>query len=220
MKPAERAPSLAALYEEVHQFAASRDRGDTPLRPRRVVARALDGDLVLLAQGLAQSTQRVTGYPYRKPSGLSPAGHRLDDFLRPLAYTIDHTDSSRVYVYSTDLVPWYPGRNPTGKGDLRPSPADVELCWSYFERECGLVRPRAVVLLGRWAADRYLRRYGRERLGGPLAQAVGRCFETRVNGMDVTAVAAYHPSAIWGAFERVGRENWAGAVAALGPILA
>jgi uracil-DNA glycosylase len=152
-----RVERLTDLYRELHAFAAPRDRGDTQLRRREPVARSLNTRLLLLAQGLAQSTQRVTGFPYRKPGGLSDAGRRLDAFLRPLGHTIDHTDGSRLYAYSTDLVPWYPGKD--GKYDVEPTDREIAECWRFFEREVELVTPDAIVLLGRPATRAFLRRY-------------------------------------------------------------
>jgi len=175
---------------------------------------------MLLAQGLAQSTQRVTGYPYRNPTGLSPAGERLDGFLRPLEYTIDHTDSSRAYVYSTDLVPWYPGKHPAGKGDIRPAADDVEHSWRFFQQEVQLVRPRVIILLGGWAADRYLRRYGAGPLKAGLTESAGKRFESSVAGHPIAAVVAFHPSAVWGRFEVSGRESWLRAVETVQQLLA
>jgi uracil-DNA glycosylase family 4 len=200
---AAREAELAALYEALHVFAAERDRGETDLAPRHPVARSLDSDVLLLAQGLAQGTQRVTGYPYRSPTGLSPAGLRLDELLlRPLGYTIDHTDSSRTYVYSTDLIPWYPGRAASGRGDAKPTSEEVELCWRWFEREVALVEPRAIVLLGKEPAVRFLHRYGTAggvRSRPTLGELTGRVFEAQVGGRPVVAVATVHPSAAWGA---------------------
>jgi uracil-DNA glycosylase family 4 len=210
---------LARLYAEIHHFASVRDKGGTPLRIRNPLERALQSDVVLLAQGLAKGTQRVTGYPYRKPGGLSQAGQRLDGFLKPLGYTIDHTAEGRIYAYSTDLVPWYPGRHPRGKGDLRPSARDVNACWEWFERECQLVAPRAVILLGTWAAVGFLRRYSSQRLTGRLEDATGHAFTASIEGNDVIAVAAFHPAAIWGRYEEPGRESWRGVRDVLMPML-
>jgi hypothetical protein len=70
---------LRELYAEIHRFAAEHDSGDTPLAPRDVVQRSLDADLILLVQGLAQGTQRVTVYPYRTPGGLSQAAEAADE---------------------------------------------------------------------------------------------------------------------------------------------
>lgn len=210
---------LSELYSEVHRYAAGHDRGDTPLVRRKLVPRSLDGDLILLAQGLAQSTQRVTGYPYRRPEGLSQAGRRLDDFLKPLGYTIDHTDETRTYAYSTDLVPWYPGRDPRGKGDLKPSPEEVEHCWRWFEAEVALVEPQAMLLLGLWPADRFLRRYERQRFKGPLSEAATRLYEVEVLGRRIATAIAYHPSAAWGRFEVDARHTWRSAAELLAPVL-
>jgi len=211
--------ALARLYAEVHEFAASQDCGQKPLALRKVVPRSLQSQILLLAQGLAQSTQRMTGYPYRKRSGLSPAGARLDEFLRPLCHTIDHTDKLRTYAYSTDLVPWYPGKHPRGRGDLRPTTDQIARCWGWFERECELVQPQAIVLLGGWATDHFLRRYSRERLRGTVERAAGRLFQANVAGRPVVATAAYHPSAVWGRYEEAGRKSWARAVAVVRPHL-
>lgn len=215
----QRNAELEALYREIHDFALSRDRGETPLALRQAVARAPDSDLMLLGQGLAQSTQRVTGYPYRKPVGLSSAGQRLDDYLKSIGYTIDHTDEKRTYAYSTDLIPWYPGRDPNGKADLRPTADEVALCWQWFERECGVVRPRAIILLGKEAADHYLTRYAHERIDGGLGTVAGRRFKSAVNGLELIAVSAYHPSAVWGSLEQKGQETWREAINALRPYL-
>lgn len=206
---------LASLYMEIHRFAADRDQGKPPLVSRRAVARSLDSDLMLLAQGLAQGTQRVTGYPYRSPSGLSPTGRRLDALLEPLGHTIDHTDEGRSYAYSTDLVPWYPGKNRRGR-DNRPSSDDVAICWRWFERECTLVEPRAVILLGGWASDHFLRRYAVERPAmGRLEDMAGKIFAVTVSRNPFIATPAFHPAAIWGRFEAPGRESWRRAAAAL-----
>jgi uracil-DNA glycosylase family 4 len=162
----------------------------------------------------------VTGYPYRSPEGLSPAGRLIDGYLRPLGFTIDHLDASRTYVYSTDLVPWYPGKHPRGKGDLRPTAEEVALCWPWFAREVELVQPRAVVLLGGWTADRFLRRYGEEPLGGRgLLDVAGYPSAAAIGGRRVTALAAYHPSAIWGKLEEPGHESWRRTIKVLSQLL-
>jgi len=147
------------------------------------VSRALDSEIVLLAQGLAQGTQRITGYPYRRPSGLSDAGRRLDEFLRPLGHTIDHTDESRTYAYSTDLVPWFPGETADGRHDVEPTDEEIAHCWGWFEREVALVRPRAAVLLGHPAARHFLTRYANLKVGRRKPRLPSRsCFDQQAKG--------------------------------------
>jgi uracil-DNA glycosylase family 4 len=203
----------------MHAFAAERDLGVTILARRQLVPRTLESDLLLLAQGLPKDTQRVTGYPYRERDGLNAAGRRLDGFLSPLGYTIDHTKLGPTYVYSSDLVPWYPGKHPRGRGDRKPSREEVQLCWQFFEREVGLVQPKAVVLLGRWPADLFLRRYASEPLRGRLCDIAGRRFVASVDGHRVVATVAFHPAAIWGKFGQIGARTWERAVGALEPVL-
>lgn len=215
-----RVAQLSQLYSQIYDFAVVRDRGQTPLRPRQMVEAVLKSRVVLLGQGLAQSAQRVTGLPYRTVNGLSPAGRRLDSFLKPLGHTIDHTEAGRIYAYSTDLIPWYPGKRPSGKGDLRPTHEQLELCWGWFERECDLVKPQAIMLLGKWPAQCFLRRYSPTKLSQPrFVDVSGAVFEASVHGHDLVAVPTYHPSAIWGRFEEAGRRSWEFAAAALRPIV-
>lgn len=193
---------LDMLYREIHVHAAARDAGSPRLIRRRVHPRSLEGELLLLGQGLAKETQRLTGYPYRLPTGLSRGGRRLDGFLSSFRYTIDHTDVTRRYAYSTDLVPWFPGRTKDGRHDLQPSEEEIASCWSWFEREVELVEPSIVILLGFSAAHAFLNRYACMNIRpnkSTLADVVGRAFDVEVRACPVTAVAIYHPSAAWGA---------------------
>ena len=48
---------LQALYREVHTYAITRDRGQTPLTERKLEPRSIKSDLLLLGQGLARDTQ-------------------------------------------------------------------------------------------------------------------------------------------------------------------
>jgi len=205
---------LEALYSEMHAFARSRDAGQTP--------RLLEAHLLLLAQGLAQGTQRVTGYPYRAPHGLSPAGGRLDAFLRPLGHTIDHTDSTRRYAYSTDLVPWFPGKAAGGGHDLKPTAAEIEACWSWFEREVEIAEPRAVVLLGREAASSFLRRYvtGERRVRqSSLEGLAGSLYPATLAGHKTPAIVVWHPSSAWGRYSAAAARTYAAGQEALRPIV-
>ncbi len=54
---------LDELYDEMHASAFHRDRSPTPLVRRPVEPRVLESRVMLLAQGLARGTQRVTASP-------------------------------------------------------------------------------------------------------------------------------------------------------------
>ena len=69
--------------------------------------------------------------------------------------------------YRSAITKCFPGKNPRGSGDRRPSPAEIALCAPWLEQELALVQPRVLLLLGRLAIDRF---WGRV----PLEDAVGR----------------------------------------------
>jgi uracil-DNA glycosylase len=75
-------------------------------------------------------------------------------------------DEARL-PYRSAITKCFPGKNPRGSGDRRPSPAEIALCAPWLEQELALVRPRVLLLLGRLAIDRF---WG----PAPLEEAVGR----------------------------------------------
>ncbi|TMD58224.1 MAG: uracil-DNA glycosylase [Chloroflexi bacterium] len=85
--------------------------------------------------------------------------------------------------YRSAITKCFPGKNPRGEGDRRPSPAEIALCAPWLEQELDLVRPRVLLLLGRLAIDRF---WG----SAPLREAVGRM--RRQNGC--VLIPMPHPS--------------------------
>ncbi|OLC57586.1 MAG: hypothetical protein AUH85_02920 [Chloroflexi bacterium 13_1_40CM_4_68_4] len=85
--------------------------------------------------------------------------------------------------YRSAITKCFPGKNPRGDGDRRPSPAEIALCAPWLDRELDVVRPRVLVLLGRLAIDRF---WG----AAPLHEAVGRM--RRENGR--VLIPLPHPS--------------------------
>jgi uracil-DNA glycosylase len=69
--------------------------------------------------------------------------------------------------YRSAITKCFPGKNPRGEGDRRPSPAEIALCAPWLGMEISLLRPRLLLLLGRLAIDRF---WGPDR----LESAVGR----------------------------------------------
>ena len=65
-----RRPKLAVLYDEIYQhYSAS----DPKLVRRRLMPDALQSRVMLIGQGLARDTQRLSGIPYHFP----PAGPKM-----------------------------------------------------------------------------------------------------------------------------------------------
>lgn len=143
--------------------------------------------------------------------------------LSPLDHTIDHHNTARRYAYSTDLVPWFPGKTADGRHDVAPTDEEIRECWHWIEREMELISPRAIVLLGRPAARSFLNNYTSTRVGRSkpsLSELAGTPFAARVGVRNVIVVVAWHPSSAWGAFVDAARASYSQAQAVLKPLLA
>lgn len=193
------APDLAAfveLYERIHM--CERCYGDPgcrmdPERDREQVLRqpieeSLNSDLFIVGLGLARSTQRLSGFPYRLKDGkLSRTGEVLGDFLARFGYAI-RPGSDLPVAYSTDLVQRWPGPG-SGGGDRRPTRQEVANCADWFDVELRLVRPSVALLLGGDSAKHFLGRYG-----GGQKPAWGEGHDVVVDGGHITAVPVQHPA--------------------------
>ncbi len=119
----------------------------------------------------------------RRDRGRNGTSERADRANRS---TIDHTDETRTYAYSTDLVPWFPGKTPDGHHDNEPTDEEISECGAWFEREVALVEPKAILLLGHPAARHFLNRYADMRMGRRrpgLADLKGRTYPAAVGSI-------------------------------------
>lgn len=111
-----------------------------------------------------------------------PSGDALERWLVAAGFA---PGALRRDVYLSALTRCDPGRSAKGKGDRKPTPAEVALCRPWLERELALVRPRAILLVGGMAIEAFL---------GPvkLEAAVGSVVER--NG--VALLPLPHPSGV------------------------
>jgi uracil-DNA glycosylase family 4 len=93
-------------------------------------------------------------------------------------------DDVRNRVYLTSMTTCFPGRTPDGRGDRRPTAAEIALCRPWLDGVLDLLRPRLLLCVGTLSLGRFLpgRRLdevvgeiydgaGRERGAHPLASA-------------------------------------------------
>jgi uracil-DNA glycosylase len=121
----------------------------------------------------------ITELEVRRPF----AGRAGRELFRWLA-SIDITESEfRECVYMTAITKCYPGRVAGGAGDRRPSGREIALCRPFLEAQLNLIRPRAVLLVGGLAIERYLPKR-------PLTEVIGQRCE--IDG--VTMIPLPHPS--------------------------
>jgi uracil-DNA glycosylase len=126
-----------------------------------------DADLMFIGEGPGAEEDRQ-GLPF-----VGPAGELLGKVIEAIGLTRD-----RVYI--ANIVKCRP------PGNRDPLPDEVAACRGYLERQIDLVRPRAIVALGRVAAQTLLE----SEL--PLSRLRGRWHSVR----GVAVRATYHPAAL------------------------
>jgi uracil-DNA glycosylase len=158
--------ALAQLHEEIQRCDDCREQLD-PGKALRVCSSVPTATpLFLVAQALAQDTQRVTGVAYFDKRGrLGSTGRALERFLnaigatlyppQPVCFqeaTISAAVKSLVPVYASEIVQCFPGRrNGDRGGSDRFSGGFARQCLQngFLEREIELVDPEVILLLGR-----------------------------------------------------------------------
>lgn len=108
------------------------------------------------------------------------AGGELDRWMVRAGF--DSPEEFRRRVYIAAVARCFPGRNPRGGGDLRPSRGVVENCSAWLDAELKLLRPPVVIAVGQLAISRFLG-------PGSLEERVGLAF-----GSAPVVVPLPHPS--------------------------
>jgi uracil-DNA glycosylase family 4 len=96
-----------------------------------------------------------------------PGGRVLQQWLEQAGFPAGYLHR---HVYLSSLTRCYPGANPRGNGDRRPSAQELALCRPFLEAELRLLRPEMILLVGTMAIEAF---WGRVR----LEEVVGTCRE-------------------------------------------
>jgi uracil-DNA glycosylase family 4 len=163
---------------------------------RKVLKDALDSKVFIIAQALAQGTQRLSGIPYTYPNGqLSVTGNKLDKYLALLGYTII-PNANRKLVYSSDIVHCYPGKRSNGSGDNKPTPKEIQNCHSWFTKEIQVVRPKVLLLLGKVAAKTFFYLYNNEKISS-FDSLLQKEFKMNIGGIKLSVFVLPHPASMY-----------------------
>ncbi len=146
-----------------------------PMTPGAVFSGPAPAPLMLVGQAPG-----ITEAQVKRPFNAS-AGRRLFQWLAQAGFV---EAAFRAGYYMTAVTKCYPGKQPHGKGDRKPSRAEQRLCRLFLDRELALVRPRLLLAVGGLAIETLLGRPIR------LEEAVGRVLE--VDGRRVLPLP--HPS--------------------------
>lgn len=147
---------LRNLYGRVH--ICRQCPGVQPsLCARKVDPRARDAQLALMAQAPSEGGVRKSGMHWvGEDVGLRrPGGVFLNRFLKAVGHSVDPADTQCPRPYTTDVLHCWTGRS--GKRDRRPSSDELHRCKRWWVAELGLIRPRAIVLLGKPASEAFAR---------------------------------------------------------------
>ncbi|MCP5264550.1 MAG: uracil-DNA glycosylase [Burkholderiaceae bacterium] len=204
---AERAdePICEPIHEPIHEPAAQslHEAQDAAIEPDSPI-RALDGlDWGALAEAVAQCkacglcrgrTQTVFGIgdpnadwlvvgeapgaeeDRRGEPFVGNAGQLLDAMLAAVGLRRGQG------VYIANVLKCRP------PGNRNPLPEEVERCQPYLHRQVALIRPRIILVLGRFAAQSLL---GTD---ASIARLRGQVHRYRHGGLDVPVVVSYHPA--------------------------
>jgi DNA polymerase len=108
---------------------------------------------------------------------VGPAGHLLDSMLRSLDLTREEAEPARQVFIANTLKCRPPGNR-------NPEPDEMVKCEPFLKRQLALVKPRAILAMGRFAVQSLLR----------SSEPIGR-LRGRVHSYEgVPLVVTYHPA--------------------------
>jgi uracil-DNA glycosylase family 4 len=108
------------------------------------------------------------------------AGRLLDNMLAATGLSRQGEDERSVYI--ANVLKCRP------PGNRNPEPGEVARCEPYLMRQVALIKPRLIVVMGRFAAQSLL---GTD---ASIAALRGRVHSVRVEDADVPVVVTYHPA--------------------------
>lgn len=206
---------LKQLYERIHQctkcyeFSSCNIKPDSKKVQRVLVPGTLCSKVFLVGQALGGKTQRLSGIPYTKPNEeLSPAGKRLEKHLQKISYCMPHLgNDGRQMVYSLDIVQCYPGLKPPGGRDGKPTAQAIATCLPWLVSEIEIMRPQIIVLLGKLAAQVFLRRYCRQDFK-QVDTVLRKEFSCLLNGLRLYIYVLPHPAAAYPGFSSIYQDTF------------
>lgn len=161
----ERQAALTVLQAEIADCRACQQNGYLACARPLARQRGPAGARVML---IGQAPGRLTierGIMFGGPSG-----DTLERWLRMAGFA---AGALRREVYLSALTRCDPGRSAKGRGDRKPSPAEVALCRPWLERELWEVRPAVILLVGGMAIEAFIGRVRLEEAVGAVVQRDG-----------------------------------------------
>lgn len=145
---------LSDLLGEIHRCSLC--PSVVPSEVARSVIPTWNTDLVLMAQAPSEHGVRVSGVHWVDGNGKlrPPGGTYLEGYLRRVGYSINPDEPRLPRPYTTNVLQCWPGSGT--KRDRPPGARELASCSKWWQAEFELLRPKAVLLLGKPAADAFI----------------------------------------------------------------
>ena len=146
-----------------------------------------------MAQAPSEHGVRVSGVHWVDSTGKlrPPGGTYLEGYLRRIGYSINPDEPHLPRPYTTNVLQCWPGAGT--KRDRPPSSTELTNCSKWWRAEFELLRPRAVLLLGKPAADAFMAACHRHETFTDLLDSQGTI--TGYSGGTVAVFTVPHPTA-------------------------
>lgn len=214
--PRETYLGLESLFSDIHSCRLC--PRVVPGRVPRVTLSIWNAELVLMAQAPSEHGVRISGVHWVDSQGRlrAPGGTYLESYLRRVGYSINPDEPRLPRPYTTNVLQCWPGRGI--KRDRLPSSTELTNCSRWWQAEFKLLRPRAVLLLGKPAADGFMAACRPQASFTMLLESQG--LVTEYLGGTISVFTVPHPTAPYKG-QRGGRgEHYELAFSALGSFLA
>jgi DNA polymerase len=188
-RPAAPAPSASVSVPDGEAVAAARFAADSA-RSLAELQTALESFNGCNLKNGARSTVFASGDPSSGIMVIGPMPNADDDrdgmpFSGRSGQLLDRmlgaVGLSRGGVMLTNIIPWRP------PGNRMPSPAELDICRPFLERQVALAAPKAMLLLGNFPARFF---FGGT---GTIHSMRGEWRHVSAGGLDVPAIATLHP---------------------------
>lgn len=135
-----------------------------------------NADIVFVGEAPGQNEAKQ-GRPF-----CGAAGKILDELLSSI-------NINRDAVYITNIVKDRPPEN------RDPTPAEIECYAPFLDRQLELIKPKAIVTLGRYSMVYIMKKFDLELDLEPISVAHGKKYEATASFGTIAIVPQYHPAA-------------------------
>jgi DNA polymerase len=134
-----------------------------------------DAKIMLIGEAPGKQ-EALKGEPF-----VGAAGKVLDELLHSI-------DLKRDQVYITNILKDRPPEN------RDPRPDEIELYVPFLRKQLGIIKPRVVVTLGRFAMQFILEELKMPEQGGNITALHGKPLQAHASYGDITVVPLFHPA--------------------------